>query len=76
MRVRHLLPGEYRLFEIGDTGVAAGQHLAELVDQGRGRRVDVLADMTEADHAPRAFGNGDEVERIRPFDIIKRDAMY
>ena len=71
-----LFPGKYRLFQLGNAGIAAPKHFAELIDQRCRRRVDELAGVTKPDHAPRAFGNGDEVERIRPFDIIKRDAMY
>src|SRR5664279_3726009 len=57
------LPGKYRLFQIGNTGVAPGQHFAELVDQ-RGRRgVNDPAVMMEPDHTPRALGDGGEVER-------------
>ena len=48
---RSLLPGEHRLFEVGDAGDAAGQHLAELVDHRRGRGVDVVAVVAEADDA-------------------------
>src|SRR6266700_3833320 len=74
--IHSLLPGKHRLFQLGHAGIAACQHFAELVDQRRRGRVDELAGVTKPDHAPRAFGNGGEVERVGPFDIAKRDAVY
>src|SRR5207247_780677 len=71
-----LLPGEHRLFQFGDAGIAPLQHFAELIDQGRGRRVDEPAGVTKPDHAPCALGDGREVEGGSPCDIIKRDAVH
>src|SRR5258706_7736059 len=73
--IHGLLPGEYRLFQFGYAGIAPLQHFAELIDQGRGRRVDESAGVTKPDHAPRAFGNGGGVERARPCEIIQRQAI-
>src|SRR4051812_18958275 len=56
-----LFPGEHRLLQFGDAGVAAGQHLAKLVDQRRGGSVDEAGPMAEADDAPLAFRNGREI---------------
>src|SRR5262245_25570028 len=39
-------PRKHRLLKLGDAGVAPRQHLAELVDQRRRRRMDVLAGET------------------------------
>ena len=49
-----LLPGKHRLLEIGDTGVAPGQHLAELIDHRRRRRMDQPLVPVKTDHAARA----------------------
>src|ERR1700682_6429950 len=73
--LKHLPPGKYRLFQFGNAGIATCEHFTELVDQRRRRRVDELAGVTKPDHAPRAFGNGGEVERISPLDIAKRDTV-
>src|SRR5256885_6334541 len=56
--IHGLLPGEHRLFQLSHAGVAPLQHFAELVDQGRGRRVDESSGVTKPDHAPRTLWNG------------------
>src|ERR1700692_1377911 len=72
----NLLPGKYRLFQLGHAGSAARQHFTELVDQSRRRRVNEATGVTKPDHAPRAFRNGDKVERVYLFDLVKRNAMH
>src|SRR5207247_8958327 len=47
-----------------------------LIEQRRRRRVDMLAGMAEADHAPRAFGNRGEAEGVVSFDVGERDTMH
>src|SRR5665213_4366798 len=73
---RLLLPREYRLFQLGHAGGAAGKHFAELVNQRRGRGVDQLPAVMITDHTAGAFGNGDEVEGIYRLDVVKRNAMH
>src|ERR1700754_493068 len=70
------LPRKYRLFQFGHAGIAPRQHFAELIDQGRRRRVEELAAVMKADHAPRAFGDRGEAEGIRLLDLLKPDAMH
>src|SRR5215510_1489385 len=70
-----LPPRKYRLLQFRDAGVSSRQHFGELIDQRCGRRVDMLAGMAEADHAPRAFGNRSEAERVVSLDIVECDAM-
>ena len=62
--------GELRqaLFELGDAGDAAGQHFAKLIDQRRGRRVNEISVELEADQAPLALGDADEIERVGVLD--------
>lgn len=69
-------PGEYWLLEVGNAGVAAGEQLAELVDQRRRRRVNELAGMAVSDDAALALRDRHEIERFRPRDLGQRDAMY
>src|SRR5579863_697418 len=66
-----LFPRKYRLLQLGHTGVAAGEHLAELVNQRRRRCVNELTGMTKPDDAPRTLGDRHEVERVPPLDFLK-----
>src|SRR5258708_24321056 len=50
-----LPPRKHRLFQVGHAGLAARQHFAELIDQGRRRCMDVLACAATANHAPCGF---------------------
>src|SRR4051794_14184942 len=68
-------PGEHRLLQLGDAGVPARQHFAELVDQGRGRGVDVATGVAKPDHAAPAFRNGSEIECVLALDGIERNAV-
>src|SRR6516165_6879269 len=65
-----LLPGKHRLFQVGNPGVPADQHLTELIDHRCRRRVDQAFFVMKTDHAPRALGDRREVERIRALDQI------
>src|SRR5258707_15050285 len=73
--IHGLLPGEYRLFQFGHAGIAPLQHFAELIDPGRGRRVDESAGVTKPDHAPRALGNGGKGEGVSLCKLNKRGTM-
>src|SRR5258708_34840676 len=59
-----LLPRKHRLFQLSHTCCAARQHFAELIDQRRGRRVDVECAEGNAGHAPRTFPDHAETGRI------------
>src|SRR5260370_7292800 len=61
-----LLPCKYRLFQLGNAGIATPEHLAELVDQRCRRRVDELAGGTKPDHPPPPFSNADQLQSARP----------
>ena len=54
---------------------AAGQELAELIDQRCRRRVDVSTMQAKADHAARALGNAGEAESIVALDLVQRNAV-
>src|SRR5205823_3676249 len=70
-KARHLLlPGEYRLLQVGHPGISSAQHFAKLIDQRRGRRVDEPARVTKPDHAPIAFGNRGEVKGLGLLDLF------
>src|ERR1700686_4216322 len=68
-------PGKHRPLQVGHTGVAAGEHLAELIDHRRRRRMAEAAVDAAADHPPLAFRNGDEVDHGRSRDIGERNAV-
>ncbi len=51
---------------------AAREHFAELVDHRRGRRVDGAAVHVQAHHAPLAFRDGVELDRVLARDIGER----
>src|SRR5258705_2973215 len=63
-------PGPDGLFEmVHARRPAVDDHLAHLVEHGRGRRVDQGAEQGKLDHRPVALRDADEARHVRPFQI-------
>src|SRR5690242_5503786 len=71
-----LLPGKDRLLQIAHTGVASGEHLAELIDHRGCGSMDQPALIVKPDHPPRALGYLREVKSVLTLDRVEVYPMH